>query len=534
VKSGVLRLIGRLGVTAALVVPSFAVVVGVGALGHTSGLPTIAADLDANAQTGFSIQFAAPPIASAGSIAPGGSENFTLTSRLNGLADPNVNVNVEATNGVNGDITLVPSAQCFGQTQLQRNHYITCTTDSTGSLVLTYKTPANLLQFGEADWQAQANGSPLAITHYVYCDVFRFSPSPVATPGTLTAGATVPITLTSDGGLDQGITNSNVYVSFTSTASGGGTAFIGTTQLTSSSQLFSTATGSSLQITYTAPAVLPTSGADTITVRDAGFSVGAGNSDTYSFAPATTTPTISVGNSGVFEADQEPGIPMNFTVTVSPVQTTPITVSYTALCGIGDKECGEDFRQITSPKTLTIAAGAKTAILRIGQYSYVGGKQDPDAGGETYNEGLFVVISHPTAGVLGRSVGEGTLLPDIENGLTNVPDLYVGNAGIVPVGDGIKRAVDFTVTLGALESSTVTFSYATADGSAVQGVNYAAHSGTGTIAAGKDSAVITVLLYGNAPPPSPLTFTITISNASDASGPVTIGTATGTGTVMTS
>jgi hypothetical protein len=65
-------------------------------------------------------------------------------------------------------------------------------------------------------------------------------------------------------------------------------------------------------------------------------------------------------------------------------------------------------------------------------------------------------------------------------------------------------------------------------------VNYAAHSGTGTIAAGKDSAVITVLLYGNAPPPSPLTFTITISNASDASGPVTIGTATGTGTVMTS
>jgi hypothetical protein len=532
VKSGVLRLIGRLGVTAALVVPSFAVVVGVSSLGHSSGLPLVSTDLDASAQTGFSIQFAAPPIASAGSIAPGGSVNFTLTAKMNGVGVA-TNVNVESTNGVNGDATFVPSAQCFGQTQLQRNRYITCTTSSTGSLTLTYQTPANLLQFGEADWQASASGSPLAITHYVYCDVFRFSPSPIATPGTLTPGATVPITLSSDAGLDQGITNSNMYVSFNAT-SGGGTAFIGTTQLTSSPQLFNTGTGTTLQINYTAPATLPTSGADTISVRDAGFSVGAGNSDTYSFAPATTTPTISVGNSGVFEADQQPGIPMNFTVTVSPVQTSPITISYTALCGIGDKECGEDFRQITSPKTLTIAAGAKTGIIRIGQYAYVGGKSDPDAAGETYNEGLFVVISHPTLGVLGRSVGEGTLLPDIENGLNNVADLYVGNSGIVPVGDKIKRAVDFTVTLGALESSPVTFSYATSDGSAVQGVNYVAKSGTLTIAAGKDSAVITVLLYGNAPPPSSLTFSITISNASDASGPVTIGTATGTGTVMSS
>ena len=65
-------------------------------------------------------------------------------------------------------------------------------------------------------------------------------------------------------------------------------------------------------------------------------------------------------------------------------------------------------------------------------------------------------------------------------------------------------------------------------------MDYEAKTGTGTILAGKDSAVVTVLLYGNAPPTSPLTFTITISNASDASGAVTIGTATGTGTVMSS
>ncbi len=528
-----LRLIGRLGVTAALVVPSFAVVVGVGALSHGSALPLVAGDLDASASsTGFNIAFAAPPIASAGSISPGGSVNFTLTSKNNGVPIGNQNVNVETTNGVNGDATLVPSAQCFGQTQLQRNHYITCTTDSSGLLVLTYKAPASLLQFGEADWQAQASGSSTAITHYVYCDVFRFSPSPIATPGTLTAGATVPITLTSDAGLDQGVPNSNVSLSFNATP-GGGTAWVGTTQLTSAAHPFTTDGTGALQISYIVPATLPTSGQDSITVRDAGFSVGAGNSDTYSFGAAATTPVISIGNVGVFEADQQPGIPANFTVTISPVQANPISIQYTALCGIGDKECGEDYRQITSPKTLTIAAGAKTAILRVGQYSYVGRGAD-DAAGEAYNENFFVVISHPSAGVLGRSVGEGLLYPDIEAGQTNVADLYVGNAGLVPVGDGVKRAIDFTVTLGALETTTTTFTYTTADGTAIAGVDYTTKTGTGTIVAGKDSFVITVLLNGNAPPPSPKTFTVTISNASDAGGPVTIGTPTGTGTVMSS
>jgi hypothetical protein len=528
VKPGVLRLVGRLGVTVALVVPSFAVVVGVGALGHSAGLPLLSTDMDASASTtGFSLQFAAPPIATAGSIAPGGSVNFSLLTKNNALPDPNISVQVEDTNGVNGDATFVPSSQCFGQTQLQRNRYITCTTDSNGSLVLTYKAPSNLLQFGEADWQAVA-GSDKAITHYVYCDVLRFSPSPIARPGTLVAGASVPITLTSDSGSDIGVPNSTVYLSFSQTF-GGGTAFVGSTQLGSSGQFFTTDSTGSLQLTYNAPAVLPTSGTDSITVRDAGFSPGAGNSDSYSFGSTLTTPVLSVGNVQTTEADQQPGIPMNFTVTISPPSPTQITVQYTALCGIGDKECGEDFRQITSPKTLTIAANAKTAVLRIGQYSY-----DGDHDGESYNEGLFVVLSHPSSGVLGRSVGEGILLPDLENGFSNIMDLYVGGAGIVPVADGIKRAIDFTVTLGALDTSTVTFTYTTSDGSAIAGTNYTAKTGTATIAAGKDNVTLTILLNGNAPPPSPLTFTFTISNAFDANGPVTIGHATGTGVVMSS
>ncbi len=143
-----------------------------------------------------------------------------------------------------------------------------------------------------------------------------------------------------------------------------------------------------------------------------------------------------------------------------------------------------------------------------------------------------MVISHPTIGVLGRSVGEGLLYPDIEQGQTNVADLYVGTAGIVPVGDGVKRAIDFTVTLGALESSTVTFSYTTADGTAMQDADYRQRPAPQPSRRAR-TVRDHILLNGNAPPVSPLTFTVTISNASDLSGPVTIATATGTGTIMT-
>ena len=55
---------------------------------------------------------------------------------------------------------------------------------------------------------------------------------------------------------------------------------------------------------------------------------------------------------------------------------------------------------------------------------------------------------NPSAGVLGRSVGEGVLLPDLENGKTKIADLYAGGAGLVPT-PGSNEPMYFTVTLGA-------------------------------------------------------------------------------------
>ena len=43
---------------------------------------------------------------------------------------------------------------------------------------------------------------------------------------------------------------------------------------------------------------------------------------------------------------------------------------------------------------------------------------------KNFNEGWFVKIENPSIGVIGRSVGEGVLLPDVEN--DSQPPQHVG------------------------------------------------------------------------------------------------------------
>jgi hypothetical protein len=521
---------------------SFAVVAGLGALGHTQGLPTVATDLDAAAASnGLTVSFSAPTLASAGSIAPGASVNLTLRTKLSGVLDPGVTVYVcecmeKATvaDGVSGDATTVPASQCGGTSVLpDSGTLIQCVTDSSGSLVMTYTAPTILPAQGRADWVGQfstnPSATPKAESHYVYCTVYRFGPSPIAHAGSLVAGASVPITLSAESGADVASPNSTAYLSFKA-ANGGGSASVGSQNLTTNPQLFTVSSSGTLTITYTAPSHLPSSGVDTITVQDLSRSPLLVNTDSYAFAAGT--PVFSIGNSDVVEGDQNPGTPSDFTVTVTPAQSTPTTVWYTTLCGVGDKGCGEDFKQVFAPIEITIPAGGTGTVL-VRQFAYVGGNDDDGIGGETYNEGWYVVLANPSVGILGRSIGEGILLPDIEGSAVPLPDLYVGDAGLVPVNNPAADITDmyFTVTLGALESSAVTFNYATSNGTAIAGTDYVATSGVATIKATKTSVVIKVQLLNNPPPGSNKTFTFTISNAS---GGLTIGRATGTGTVLSS
>jgi chitinase len=138
-----------------------------------------------------------------------------------------------------------------------------------------------------------------------------------------------------------------------------------------------------------------------------------------------------------------------------------------------------------------------------------------------------VQLVTPSNAVLGRSVGTGTIIQDDET--TSAQILYVGDTSVVRGESGTQFA-EFTVTLALSLSSSVTFQYATANGTAISGTDYSPVSGTATIQPGSSSAHIQVPILPRTSLGPTLTFTLTISNPSGA----VIERSVGTGSVLNS
>ncbi len=105
------------------------------------------------------------------------------------------------------------------------------------------------------------------------------------------------------------------------------------------------------------------------------------------------------------------------------------------------------------------------------------------------------------------------------------PELTLRDASATEGGDA---TVDFTVTLSRAATDGVTVDYATSDGTATAGTDYAATSGTLTFAAGDTAKTVSVPVLDDAVDEEDETFTLTLSNASGA----TLGNATATGTIV--
>jgi hypothetical protein len=439
-------------------------------------------------------------------------------------------VYVNISSRVSGDL-LVPqsSAQCSGATQISINE-VACTTDSTGKVYLTYTAPASLPDTGTVEVNAQNQSShPSVSGHdwYLFEMVYQFSASPIAHSGTLAASQPVVDTLTASGVGGTPEQNDTVYLGFVSTASPAGSAKVGGTVLTSFPSAFKTDSSGQIQITYTAPATLPSSGVDTIKAGSSTSSTpNVFNATSYAFASAT--PMVSVGDVAQVEGDgagsNDPkgkGTYAEFNVTLSAPSTSSVTVSYITLCGVGDKTCQEDYLQTVWPKThsVTFNPGQTRAQINITIYSY--------SAVEAYPETYFVQLVNPSNAVLGRSVGTGTIIQDDET--TSAQILYVGDTSVVRGESGTQFA-EFTVTLALSLSSSVTFQYATANGTAISGTDYSPVSGTATIQPGSSSAHIQVPILPRTSLGPTLTFTLTISNPSGA----VIERSVGTGSVLNS
>src|SRR5262249_45859556 len=108
--------------------------------------------------------------------------------------------------------------------------------------------------------------------------------------------------------------------------------------------------------------------------------------------------------------------------------------------------------------------------------------------GETFTVNLY----NATNATIGSAFGVGTIANDDSLPATlSVADI------VTPEGNSGTTSFTFTVTLNAAQTTPVTVSYATADGTALAGSDYVAPSGTRTFTPGVTSQTVTVLVNGD-------------------------------------
>ena len=216
-------------------------------------------------------------------------------------------------------------------------------------------------------------------------------------------------------------------------------------------------------------------------------------------------PTLSIGDSTV-----EEGETARFEVTLTGTSTQTVTVAYTTVGGTAIQ--GTDYEAASG--TLTFAAGSTTP-----QFIPVVTTEDTD---DEPNEAFTVRLSSPSNATLADDSGAGTITDDDDSGNT-LPTLSIGDA-TVEEGETAR----FEVTLTGTSTQTVTVAYATVGGTAIQGTDYEAASGTLTFAAGTTTPqFIPVVTTEDTADEPDEAFTVRLSSPSNA----TLADDSGAGTI---
>jgi large repetitive protein len=217
-------------------------------------------------------------------------------------------------------------------------------------------------------------------------------------------------------------------------------------------------------------------------------------------------PSVSVANASVLEGDLG-STTLTFPVTLSGPSGREVDVDYAT--SDGTATAGSDYTATNG--TLVFAAGETTKQIQV---SVAG--DFLDEGDET----LTVTLSAPFNADLGTATATGTITNDDAG-----PKLAVTDA-VAAEGNSGTTALTFIVTTTPISPSDITVDYATADGTATAGSDYAAASGTLTIPAGQVSGTITVNVNGDTTAEPNETLGLTLSNPVGAK--IVVGSATGT------
>ena len=218
--------------------------------------------------------------------------------------------------------------------------------------------------------------------------------------------------------------------------------------------------------------------------------------------------TIGFSVNDVTQAEGDAGTTnFMFTVTLSTASNQTVSVQYAT--ADGSAVASSDYAAASG--TLSFAAGVTSMTVTVS----VNGDTTSEP-----NETFFVNLSNASGATIADNQGVGNIWND--DGLLSVNNVTKaeGNSG--------AAAFTFTISLQNASTKTVSVDFATADGTATSGSDYAATSSTLSFAPGDTSKTITVNVNGDTTVEPDENFFVNLSNAVNAA----IGNGQGIGKIL--
>ena len=229
----------------------------------------------------------------------------------------------------------------------------------------------------------------------------------------------------------------------------------------------------------------------------------------YPGCATNTLPTIAVGDVSVVEGNSGTKT-VTVPITLSAPSAAPVSVKF--VTANKSATAGSDY--VARNATKTIPAGATTAAVAV----TINGDTTVEP-----NETFVVNFSGAVGAVLADAQAVVTIANDDAAG---VPSLRISDATVVEGNSGTRTLV-FTVSASVPSLSAITYTFATANGTALAGSDYVARNVARTLAAGQVSMQVAVNVSGDTTPEPNETFLANLSSPvgasiADAQGVATI------------
>ena len=188
---------------------------------------------------------------------------------------------------------------------------------------------------------------------------------------------------------------------------------------------------------------------------------------------------------------------LTFTVTLSQPASGAIAVQWTTIDGTAT--AGTDYTAASGTLNFSNGQASNTISITI----------PPHSGAQTRQ--FTVQLSNPSGATLAKAAGTGTIIA----GAGSLPWLSIADASVSRGSSGTTN-LNFTVTLSATATNSVSAAFVTADGSALAGTDYVSASGAINFTPGVTQQIVSITVNSVAALVPTANFSITLTSATNA------------------